>query len=343
MKVNILGFEIGLAKGVSTGDFYQQLEAIEDHEIKLKSRTTIIYTDVVDHLMCGIVLSYKSNKKSLVTARDADGNLTITKNTLKNNEHGTEVSLFAINPGSLKGIFYSYNGSVSPTGFRELLKKRHDIDLKFKKQSYRDELTHFGGKEISNLPKKVSKKYSGSFSLRLLATPTDLNKLLSKYKEIKHILLRATNALSEGGRYTPMEEFSKKSSIMIDLNEGSLIQDVRNTIKKVFTPYAKQQKETTLRLIGLAHSGEELSLVVGDNSENFGRINYDEYVDLLPKDKWKDYKECEALTRIIEKVRKTDVVFGPPLLNKDWKISSAKDINTEKEKEKENILEVVSG
>jgi len=341
MKVNILGFEIKLAKGVSIGDFYQQLEAIEDHEIKLKSRTTIMYTDVVDHLMCGIVLSYKSNKKSLVTARDTDGNLTVTKNILKSNEHGTEVSLFAINPDSLKGIFYSYSGSVSPTGFSELFKKRHDVDLKHKKQSYRDELTQFGSKKISNLTKKISKKYSGSFSLRLLATPADLNKLLSRYSEIKHVVLRATNALSEGGRYTPMEQFSKKSSIMIDLEEGGLIQDIKNTIKKVFGPYANQQKETTLRLIGLAHSGEELSLVVGDNSDNFGRINYDEYVDLLPRVKWKDYKKCEALTRIIGKVRDTDVVFGPPSIDNSWKISSAKDMNTELETD--NILEQVNG
>lgn len=51
MRVSTLGFEIKLAKGVTVGDFYQQIEAIEDKEIDLKSRKTVLYTDVVDGLL----------------------------------------------------------------------------------------------------------------------------------------------------------------------------------------------------------------------------------------------------------------------------------------------------
>ena len=327
MKVNILGFEIKMAQGVEVGDFYQQLELIEDKEINLKSRKTILYTDVIDNYICGLVLSYKSNKKSLVSARDIDGDLTVTKNVLKDDEHGTEVSLFVIHPHSLKGLFYSYSGSVSPTGFAELLKKRHDADLRFKKQSYKDELTQFNTKKVTNIGKKISEKYSGAFSLSLLATPSDLKKLLPRYGEIKQVILRATNALSEGGRYTPLEDITKRSSIIVDIEQGGLLKDVKSRILSVFGPYAKQQKETALRVIGLAHSGEELSLVVAENNDNFGRIDYDEYVDLLPRKKWKNYTKCIALLRLLEKVIETDVVFGDKPLDKKWKINSAKDIN----------------
>ena len=324
MRVSTLGFEIKLAKGVTVGDFYQQIEAIEDKEIDLKSRKTVLYTDVVDGLLCGIVLSYKSSRKSLITARDKDGDLKVTKNTLKKNEHGTEVSIFSINPMTLKGLFYSYSGSVSPTGFAELLKKCHDKDLKYKKSSCKDELTEFGAKPVKNVNKKISERYSGSFSLSLLVTPADLNRLLPRYSAIKSVILRASNALSDGGRYTPLEDISKRSSVIVDIDQNSMIGDVTDKIKKVFGGYAKQKEETVLRVIGLAHSGEELNLIVGENNDNFGRIDYDEYVELLPLVKWKEYNKCEALERLIEKIMETDVLFGKLPPNVDWKHRSTK-------------------
>lgn len=326
MRVTLLGFGIELAKGVSIGEFYQQVERIEGEEIKLSSRKSVLYTDVIDGLICGLVLSYKSNKKSLITARDRNGDLVVTKNILKNNEHGTEVSLFVINPDSLKGIFYSYSGSVSPTGFYSLLKKRHDEVLKYKRKSYREELTNFGQQKVYNLQKKIMNRYSGAFSLKLLATPSDLNKLLPRYKEINQVVLRATNALSEGGRYTPLEDLSKKTSIIVDFEQGGIMKEIRKTISQVFSPFAKQKEGTALRIIGSGYSGEELSLIVGENNDNFGNIEYDDYVELLPTKKWKDYVECEALKRLINKVKATDVVFGSIPPGKSWKIEGAKDV-----------------
>ena len=325
MKVNLLGFEIQLATGVSVGDFYQQLESIEDKDIKIRSRTSVLYTDIVENLICGLVLSYKTNKKSLVTTRDSDGDLTVTKNTLKNHEHGTEVSLFAINPVTLRGIFYSYSGSVSPNGLAEIFKSQHDIVLRYKKKSYKDELTNLGVKKVNKLSQKIREKYPGSFVLRLLATPSDLKNILSRYSDIRSVVLRATNALSESGRFTPLQDISKRGAIIVDLEEGGITKEITKTLLSVFGSYANQKKESALRIIGLGYSGEELSLVVGENTDNFGRIDYDEFVDLLPREKWRDYKDCEAMLRIVIKVSDMQVVFGDAPVNKSWKLLSAKD------------------
>ncbi|WP_444940252.1 hypothetical protein ACJJI3_15940 [Microbulbifer sp. ZKSA004] len=326
MKVKTLGFELLFATGVTVGDFYQRLERIEDKEIEIKSRRTVLYTDVIHGLICGLVISYKDNKKSLVTLRDDSGDLMVSKKTLSKNEYGTEVSLFAINPINLRGLFYSYQGSVSPVGLSSLFKKSHDEELRFKKNQYQKELTEFGKKSIKEIGKRVLEKYPGAFSLSLLATPADLSQVLSNYKEVRKIRLMASNALSDAGRYTPLDENSKRATIEVDFERGSLIKGISSVVKNVFKPYAKQQEETSLRIYGLGHYGEDLAMQVGDNTSNFGRMEYDEYVELLPGKKWKEYKNCDAMKNLISKMRDNSVVFGEVPSVDSWKIISAKDI-----------------
>lgn len=64
MKVSVLGFELNFSDGISIGEFYQQLESVEDKEIKVHGKKHIIYTDIIDETITGIVLSYRSIKGS---------------------------------------------------------------------------------------------------------------------------------------------------------------------------------------------------------------------------------------------------------------------------------------
>ena len=81
-------------------------------------------------------------------------------------------------------------------------------------------------------------------------------------------------------------------------------------IKEVFSPFSSWKTRQALKLIGLAHSGESLELVVGDNRDYFGVVEYDEYVDMLPLIKWCKYTECEALKNIINECKKKTEIFG---------------------------------
>jgi hypothetical protein len=327
MKVRTLGFQLALSDGVALGELFQQLESVEDKEIKISSKKGLIYTDVVNGLICGLILSYKSNKKSLVTQRDKDGDLKVTKNELKDNEHGTEVSIFCLNPGSLKGLFYSYSGGVSATGMSDILKQSHDAVFRRAKEQYRKEITEFGKTPINHINQKIENKFKGFFDFKLLVTPSDLNTLLSMYSEITKIELNSSNALADSGMFTPLEDVAKGSSIRVNFDRGSKADNIKSIVKSVFQPFAKQQKETILRLYGMSHLGQELSLRVGENSEDFGRSDYDDFVDNLPKEKWKDYKISIALENLIRIIKETEVVFGNIPDTTSWKLLSAKDIN----------------
>ena len=148
MKVKILGFQLELAKNISVGEFYQQLESIEEQEILIHGKTHILLTDIVKDYICGVFLTYKTNKKSLATQKDKSGELIVNKATLKPGEHGTEVSVFCVNPVTLKGLFYSYSGAASPTGIQSFFRKQHGVIKRQKIKDYKNQLTDFGTKNI---------------------------------------------------------------------------------------------------------------------------------------------------------------------------------------------------
>ena len=64
--------------------------------------------------------------------------------------------------------------------------------------------------------------------------------------------------------------------------------------------------------------------MIGDNTESFGTIDYDDYVDLLPQTKWKNYKNSEAAKNLVELIKEYDAVFGD-LDSEPWKLRNRKD------------------
>ncbi len=325
MKVKILGFELEMKSGVSVGEFYQQLESYEDKEIIILGKTNVIYTDVIDGYICGIVLNYKSNKKSIVTTRDSDGDLMVRKDKLKKGEKGTEVSLFVINPETMKGLFYSYAGATSPSALGEIFKKCHQKVHTYKVADYKSELTNCGMKDVSDIAKKVRNKFPGKFDFTLLVTPSDLSDVLQQCKEVSQVTVRARDVLSDGGTFAPLDSIAKKSTVAVDIDPGADIGLIRKVVKNVFKPFVESEKENALRIYGTAYDGESLSLKVGENCDHFGWYHYDEFVDYLPKRKWKKYKKCEALGLLIKKMCEHSVVFGSIPKKNEWKLKSVKD------------------
>ncbi len=326
MKVKILGFRLSLAKNISVGEFYQQLEAVEEKEISINGRTHILLTDIVNDYICGVFLTYKTNKKSLATQKDKNGDLIVNKATLKPGEHGTEVSVFCINPSTLKGLFYNYNGAASPTGIQKFFRDQHNAVKRLKIDDYKNQITDFRTKNIDGASKKARKMFEGDFHLRILVTPSDLEGIIPRYKEIHQVILRAEDALANAGVFSPIEPMTKKAHLQVDLYKENPTKEVGRLIRKIFSPYASWKKDRVLRVVGLSHSGDALELAVGDNQDHFGVIDYDDYVELLPLLRWKEYTECEALLKLIAQCDGMSEVFG--ITNgADWKITSAKDLN----------------
>ena len=119
---------------------------------------------------------------------------------------------------------------------------------------------------------------------------------------------------------------TKKAHLQIDLYKESPSQEVKKLIKNIFSPFATWRKEQTLRIIGLSLSGDALELAVGDNQNHYGVLDYDDYVELLPLVKWRNYVECEALDKLITQCKGLSEIFGVTG-GDEWKLLSAKDAN----------------
>ncbi|MDX1491310.1 MAG: hypothetical protein R3332_08485 [Pseudohongiellaceae bacterium] len=303
MKVSILGFELTPSKGVDFQSIYDNLIGMSDSEIKIFGRIHVPYVGIANNYIQGLILSYRTSKKSLVSERDANGDLLVKKNELGAGQHGTEVSIFTINPLTGRGVMYSYYGSLSETGYQNFFKRSHNIvrsELKKKqrqKSKDKDELKRLFGE-------------TNTYEFKILKTPADLDRLLEQFQDIGSISLAAEDALSVAGRFQPLETYAKNARISVKMdNENHTIKDIKKVIKKVFGHWDKN-KPKSFTLAGLAHSGQELTRRLGENSDDFGKINYDDYVEMLPVAKWKDFHSCVAATDMIKILNSNTVIFG---------------------------------
>ena len=163
MNVNILGFKLEFSNNISIGEFYQALESIENQELKIAPKTYISYLDIKSGYIIGLILSYKTNKKSLATKRDNEGDLIVTISEMAPGEYMTEANVFCINPYTLKGLVYSYIGSTSANAFKSIFRKCHSNVVRYKKKDYKNELTNFGEKKVENLQDKLTAQFFRRF------------------------------------------------------------------------------------------------------------------------------------------------------------------------------------
>jgi len=324
MKVTVKGFSLNFTKEVSTADFLQEIERFEGQEITILGKKLFLYTNIVNNFIVGIILRYKDNKKSIIT-EEVGKELEFKIDKLKAGQHGTEVSLFAINPDTLHGVFYSYSGCTGANDYKKLFHKAFSSSLKQKHKDKRNELTNFGKKNIKNLNSKVSKLLPTTFEFSLLTSKSDLSSILSKLNQIDKVTLKATNALIDSGKYTPLTHISRNCRIEVDIDKNSHIDTVKKHIRNVFSAFSKQKEETALRIRGKTHMGSEIDQVIGDNLNDFGYLDFDDYVNTLPSQKWKEYTSCLGLSAILKILIDKVSIFGPCPLDDQWRHSSTKE------------------
>ena len=330
MRVKIIGFEFSLSKNMDVGDFYRQLESVEYTEVLINTRNHVLLTDVIDDYICGVFITYKNNKRSISTLLDKDGDLAVDKRSLDKDRRGTEANIFCINPSTQRGLLYSYAGAASPTSISAFLKAEHKKVRNRLVKEKESEITNCNTRKVEDSLYKAGQYYKGDFSLRTLTTPAEINQLIDRYAEINQLVIRSVDALSDAGVFAPIDMHVKKAHVTVDFDDNS---KEAGKIKKVITSIydSISDRGKAIRLIGLSHSGEELSLAVGENSDSFGFIDYDDYVDQLPSLKWKDYVSCEALTNIIDNISSNSAIFGNPACSSSWKKPSKKDFVIEEE------------
>ncbi|MFT4850452.1 MAG: hypothetical protein ACI83B_003009 [Sediminicola sp.] len=326
MRVNIVGFQMELGKAVTLPYLYQLFESSDAKETKFYSDKYLYFTDIKDNYIVGLVLRFKKDKKHIATHKNENGDLVVDISKLGTDEENTEVSLFCINPESMRGLYYSYVGCLSSSVLKTTWKVPHDLIKNAKIKSLIDEYSEFGKKDRLAAKKKAVNECSGHFNLKVLVTPADINTIISQYSEIKSIEINSQSAFEESGKYSPTGDFIKKGKVEM-LFENIVINanSIKMYIKKLVTD--TPSKSDIIRLRGKLIDGEEKTFVVGENIDSFGHYEFDKFVELLPKGLWKDYTDCAAMDKLIYIMKNKDAVFGSIPSNNDWRLESAKTAN----------------
>ncbi len=320
MKVRVVGISLEFCKGLTLGEVFQHLESNSKTIIKHHDEY-FYFVDIVNNYITGCILRFKSNKKSIATERDSAGDLKINKSELKSNQTSTEMSVFVINPDSLQGLFYDYSGSVSVSGMSFIWKKAHNEARTQKRRDLIKQYSRGGDFSVEKAREQAEIDLDGLFRLKALCTKGDLEALLKRYEVLKELEYTSDDLLEDAGRFVPQHNLLvKRGKMSFSFNEVFDPSEIKKYIKSVF-PQTKRENEI-LRIRGLAHSGDEISQVVGENTIEFGRLEYDDYVDLLPSDLWKNYTSSDSLGKLLYRITQLQDTFGQSPNNIDWKLAS---------------------
>lgn len=309
-KVHAIGIQIKLAQNMSMKDFYQGLLDHADRDIRINPTTHVVYASNKQNYIVGLILTYRNHRKYLEAKRDAAGQLAVDKLEVAAGAHGTEVSTFVLNPGNGRGVIYTYYGSLS-AGRTALLFRR--IHKSVKDKLIAERVAASGAVTEAEMRKAMGsayKHFNGLLELEVLVTESDLNSLLDKYQKIERVEVSAVQGLIDAPLLTPLAAVANTSSYGVSISAKAGLQAVIGGVKAALGQL--DPEEQTLRIIGKALNGEELSQCVGRNREDFEKLNYDDFVTELPDDFWRNFDQSPSITRGIAIMKKYLATFGKP-------------------------------
>lgn len=329
-RVRVSAFEVEFSNNMDIGSFYQSLEALERKEIPIvPGRRCLLLTDIVGGYIVGIALNFRDDKKNVVTVNNHN-KLEVVKNSLKDNEHNTEATVFLMHPETKMGLLYTYMGGGNSFTLKKVMTKAHRYTRRILVKQKLDELTKLDQKKRKQFREKAEEHYSGDFNFTLKMQQKDIDKLINSFSRIESVEVSVDHLIGKVSEFSPIENLQKRSKTTF------LISDAFRDIKSLFTPlkqlYAKfsghvLSHDEVFKLVGKSINGEPLSGVIGDNIEEFGFMKYDSYIEKLPSDIWDNYKKSKALGALINIAQSKNHIFGRKNPPQKWKMKSAKDLN----------------
>ncbi len=326
-KVKVTGFELNFSNNLRMPEIYQIFESMEGKDISLSGgRSGLYLTDVIDNYICGILITFRDDKKSVVTKKNEDGKLSVIKSELRKDEHATEASVFCINPATKSGLLYTYFGGSNAAALSKIFAIAHTKARRYAIKDYIDEkVEQSQNKKRRKFREKAEEHFKGNFKLKVKVTTKDIEDLLSEFKEVNSVEIGATGLIESIPVLTPIISVYKKSRIAITISNAFRSIAHHTNIRDLANNVGGFGNDEVFKVIGKSHSGEELARKVGDNTSEFGMLSYDDYIDKLPSTTWDDYRSCAACIALISKIKHFCAVFGHPNNLTTWKIPSAKD------------------
>lgn len=333
-KVKVSGFEMQFSDGIEMNDFYQELELISrNQDINVGAYSTRVYTRVVDGLAVGLILTFKDDRKKLATEQDGSGKLKVNRIELKKNQTSTEASLFCFNPLTKCGVFTHYAGAASVSVYTSIFGQAHR-NVKDRLVNQRvDEYSRGRSRgDIKRIKHRVQADFGGSFSFKHIYQEKDLNQILDNLKSLSEVEVITELGIPEEPVFRHLGAITKKTTQTISfLDQFKSIENLKGHLSNfIHDAFSQKNKKYALRLIGSSLSGQRAQYWIGENIEEYGFFEYDDYIDELPDDVWDNYLGCAALANLSNVLKGKSETFGLLKPAETWdKYESVSDLSPE--------------
>lgn len=324
MKVKIQGFQVKFSANINFSEVFQLLESYSDTKRHHHGDEYIYYVDEKDNYATGLILRLSDVKSGITTKTDASGNLVVDLTRLDDEQTSTEATIFCINPNTGRGLAYSYRRSATTSLLRTIFKEAHKVVRNSKVKDLTKQYSKFNSNNNESASKKANEFFKGNFEIKLLTTPATIETILESYDAIESISIGAEAALQNSGVYSPESPFVSKAKLSISFtNIHSNLLLIKKYINKITS---NRTEEDAIRIHGLLEDGEHKYLNVGENISEFGVLEFDRYIELLPEGLWKDYINSPALINLLSRIESNSGVFGDCPIDSEWRSPSAKNI-----------------
>ncbi|MCA2019090.1 hypothetical protein LDJ79_23480 [Vibrio tritonius] len=313
-KVRVSGFEMQFSEGIEMNDFYQELESIsKNKDINVGQYSTRVFTRIVDGLAVGLILTFRDDRKKLATEKDGNGQLKVNRIELKEDQTSTEASLFCFNPISKCGVFTHYSGSASVSVYTSIFGQAHkNVKDRMIEQKVDEYSRGRSRGDIRRIKSRAQREVGGSFSFKYIYQEKDLDQILENVKTLSEVEVITELGVPNEPLFRHIGSMAKKTTQTVTfLDQFKMIDNLKGHLSNfIHDALGQKDKKYALRLIGASFSGQRVQYWIGDNIEEYGHFDYEQYIDDLPEEVWDKYYECTALANITQIVVNSSETFG---------------------------------
>ena len=321
-KVKVSGFDMEFSGGIQMNDFYQELESIsKKQDIRVGIYSTKLYTRIIDGLAVGLILTFKDDKKKLATEKDGSGKLKVNRVELKEHQTSTEASLFCFNPVTKSGVFTHYAGAASVSVYTSIFNQAHkNVKDRFIDQKVNEYSRGKSSGDLKRIRSRVQNDFPGSFSFKHIYQEKDLDQILENVKTLSEIEVTTELGIPDEPVFRHFGSIAKKTTQTISfLDQFKTVENLKGHLSNfIHEAFSSKDKKYALKLIGASFSGQRAQYWIGENIEEYGFFDYDQYIDDLPEDVWDKYDCCPALVNLVDIINRKSETFGKIKPVKSW-------------------------
>lgn len=309
-RVRIFPITVSLSGGVDVGSFYAAIESMNASEdVKSYGQRHLIYSKIVNGLISLIILKLSDDKKVVVSRRDDVGRHRVVKSVLGDSDNGVEVILMIINPSTGYGLMYNYWRSTSPGMVFDILEKANNLARRRLIKPVREELkSHISNRERRDA--EILRRFPKNFNFKIVPQSMALGDILARIEKFNRVVVKSEALPVQENQFFPNTAALTPRTIEYRVSEGRRAPVIQAIIDVVQAYQNSANSNVDISIDGVAFEGELMHLKLGDNLLALGELEFDDYVDELPKYYWETFYRCRAMKRLLGHYFANAGVFG---------------------------------